>query len=100
MRISKEKAYENRNQIVETAAALFRRHGFDGVGIADLMKEAGFTHGGFYNHFRSKDELAAAAAAAAFKKLDEETARIKSLDGIIRRYISREHRDEIGRAHV
>jgi len=95
MRISKEKAEENRNQIVETAAALFRRRGFDGIGIADLMKEAGFTHGGFYNHFSSKEELAAAAAAAAFKKLDEETAKIKSLDGIVRRYISREHRDEV-----
>ncbi|WP_426419734.1 TetR/AcrR family transcriptional regulator [Bradyrhizobium genosp. A] len=95
MRISKEKAQENRDQIVEAAAALFRRHGFDGIGVADLMKAAGFTHGGFYNHFKSKDELAAAAANAAFKKLDEETGRIKSVDGIIRRYISRQHRDEV-----
>jgi TetR/AcrR family transcriptional repressor of nem operon len=95
MRISKEKAQENRNHIVETASALFRRKGFDGIGIADLMKAAGFTHGGFYNHFKSKDELAAAAADAAFKKLDEETALIDSVNDIIRRYISREHRDDV-----
>jgi TetR/AcrR family transcriptional repressor of nem operon len=95
MRISKEKAQENRNHIVEIASALFRRNGFDGIGVADLMKAAGFTHGGFYNHFKSKDELAAAAAEAAFKKLDGETALIERVDDILKRYISRDHRDEV-----
>lgn len=95
MRISKEKAQENRRQIVEKASALFRRKGFDGIGVADLMKAAGFTVGGFYNHFGSKDELAAEATHEAFKKLDEETGKIDSTDGIIRRYISRSHRDDV-----
>lgn len=60
------KAAENRRRIVETAARLFRRDGIDNVAVADLMKEAGFTHGGFYNHFQNKDELAKEAIAYAF----------------------------------
>ena len=48
MRISKEQARENREKVVETASRLFRERGFEGVGVSDLMKTAGFTHGGFY----------------------------------------------------
>ena len=44
-------------RIVDTAARAIRRGGFSGVGVADIMKEAGLTHGGFYAHFKSKDEL-------------------------------------------
>jgi TetR/AcrR family transcriptional regulator, transcriptional repressor for nem operon len=51
--------------IVEAAAQLFRERGFDGIGVADLMKEAGLTHGGFYGHFSSKEELIADASARA-----------------------------------
>jgi AcrR family transcriptional regulator len=43
--------------IIEAAARLFRERGFGGIGVADLMKEAGLTHGGFYGHFASKDDL-------------------------------------------
>ncbi len=50
---SREQAQQNRERVVETAARLFRERGFDGVGIADLMKEAGLTHGGFYAQFPS-----------------------------------------------
>src|SRR6516162_10173095 len=67
MKLTKEKAAENRQSIIETAGRLFREHGFDGVGVADLMKAAGFTHGGFYNHFSSKAALAAAAASSGLK---------------------------------
>ena len=66
MRITKQQANENKARIVETAAALFRQKGFDGVGVADLMRNAGLTHGGFYNHFGSKDDLEAAACAHVF----------------------------------
>jgi TetR/AcrR family transcriptional repressor of nem operon len=66
MGVPKEVASRNRQAIIETAARVFRERGVDGVGVADLMKEAGFTHGGFYNHFESKDALAAEACAAAF----------------------------------
>ena len=65
MRVSREQAVQNRERIVEAAAQLFRERGFDGIGVADLMKEAGLTHGGFYGHFSSKEELIAEASAHA-----------------------------------
>ncbi len=52
-------------RIVETAARAIRRGGFQGVGVADIMKEAGLTHGGFYAHFASRDALLAEALAHA-----------------------------------
>lgn len=67
MRITKQRAAENRARVVDEAARLFREKGFDGVGVAELMAAAGMTHGGFYNHFGSKDEVEAAACAAAFE---------------------------------
>jgi TetR/AcrR family transcriptional repressor of nem operon len=63
MRVSREEAAENRKRVVSTAGALFRQHGFDGIGIADLMKQAGLTHGGFYKQFTSKADLEAEASA-------------------------------------
>ena len=60
MKVSREQAAQNRERIVEAAAQLFRERGFDGIGVADLMKEAGLTHGGFYSYFKSKEEFALA----------------------------------------
>ncbi|WP_454852121.1 TetR/AcrR family transcriptional regulator [Rhizobium binxianense] len=57
MRVSREKFAENREKILTAAGVLFRENGF-GVGVADIMKAAGLTHGGFYGHFESKDDLA------------------------------------------
>ena len=51
MKVSREKAAENRERVIEAAAALFRAKGFDGIGVADIMKAADLTHGGFYGHF-------------------------------------------------
>ena len=65
MKVSKEQMAENRERILDVAAQLFREKGFDGIGVADLMKSAGLTHGGFYGHFASKDELMAEASARA-----------------------------------
>ena len=65
MKVSKEQMAENRERILNAAAQLFREKGFDGIGVADLMKSAGLTHGGFYGHFASKDELMAQASARA-----------------------------------
>src|SRR5262245_61351050 len=65
MRVTREQAAANRERIVEIASALFREHGFDGIGVADIMKAAGLTHGGFYGHFTSKEALAAEACAHA-----------------------------------
>src|SRR5213079_2944944 len=66
MKVSREQAAQSRERIVETAAQLFRERGFEGIGVADLMKEAGFTHGGFYGHFSSKEALIAEASGRAF----------------------------------
>ena len=63
MKVSREQAAQNRERILDAAAQLFRERGFDGIGVADLMKEAGLTHGGFYGHFSSKDDLIAQASA-------------------------------------
>src|SRR5260370_17580808 len=68
MRLTQEQATENRQRIIETAGRLFRESGFNGVSVADLMKAAGFTHGGFYNHFPSKEALAASAALPGLQR--------------------------------
>ncbi len=68
MRVSRKQAQRNREQVVETASALFRRHGFDGVGIAALMKASGLTHGGFYGNFSSKEDLFREAVQSAVRE--------------------------------
>ena len=101
MRLTKEQAEQNRRLIVETASRMFRLHGMENVAVADIMKESGFTHGGFYNHFKSKDALAAEAIAAAFdavaSSLSEKFASGKtpqeSLLSFVARYLSPPHRD-------
>lgn len=65
-RSSREQAGENRDRIVKVASGLFAAQGVNAVGIADVMKAAGLTQGGFYKHFESKDVLAAEACAFAF----------------------------------
>ena len=84
MKISKAQAQENRERIVGAASTLFRERGFDGVSVGDLSKAAGFTHGGFYNHFASKDALAARALESAFASMAghrerEETVKARRL---------------------
>ena len=61
MRVSRQKAAENRERIIDAAGALLRANGFGGIGVADIMKAADLTHGGFYGHFNSKDDLVAQA---------------------------------------
>ncbi|MCK5745821.1 TetR/AcrR family transcriptional regulator [Oricola sp.] len=65
MRVSREVAEENRKRVVETAGRLFRQHGYDGIGVATLMKAAGLTQGGFYKQFEDKSALAAEATETA-----------------------------------
>jgi TetR/AcrR family transcriptional regulator, transcriptional repressor for nem operon len=65
-RVSKEQTDLNRAAIEDVSARLFREKGLNGVSVADLMSAAGLTHGGFYGHFSSKDELVAVACANAF----------------------------------
>ena len=95
MKVTKAQAQANRALIVETASALFREHGYDGVGVAELMASAGFTHGGFYKHFRSKADLMAEAAANTISQTVADTEGLKVTD-FFRSYVSREHRDARG----
>jgi AcrR family transcriptional regulator len=64
-RIANTRKEETHERIVQAAARAIRRHGYAGVGVADVMKEAGLTHGGFYAHFKSRDELLVEALARA-----------------------------------
>lgn len=101
MRVSRDRARQNRQRVVATSSALFREKGVDGVGISDLMSEAGLTHGGFYKQFGSKAELVEEACALA---LDDTMAFWNSyLDGsaapraqFIRAYLSHQQRDRVG----
>lgn len=95
MRITREQKRENHDRIVTVAAGLFRERGLDGIGVADLMKAAGLTHGGFYNHFASKEALIAEAATKGFDDTARLYADIDAADMIVS-YISRGHRDARG----
>lgn len=102
MKVSREQVALNRERIVETAARLFRQKGYDGIGVVDLMKSAGLTHGGFYGHFASKEDLLAEATAHAFKTSVERwreraaaapNAPETAMAGIGDSYLSVRHRD-------
>jgi TetR/AcrR family transcriptional repressor of nem operon len=67
MRVSRIQAEENRQTVIEVASRLFREHGFDGIGLKDLMKGAGLTQGAFYKQFASKGDLAAQASKRALE---------------------------------
>lgn len=95
MKVTKAQAQENRAHIVDTAATLFRERGYDGVGIAELMAAAGFTHGGFYKHFGSKADLMAEAAETGISQRVAKNAS-SDIDAFIAHYLSRGHRDDRG----
>jgi TetR/AcrR family transcriptional repressor of nem operon len=92
MRVSRQQAAENRKRIVETAARMFREKGFDGAGVDAIMKGAGLTHGGFYGHFRSKDDLAAEAVTRALERSAERQRRFTDLRDLVSDYLSERHR--------
>lgn len=87
MKVSREQMAENRRRILQAASRLFRARGFDGVTVAEIMQAAGLTHGGFYGHFRSKDELIAAALGQALAGSPEP----KTLAGYAAAYLSPDH---------
>jgi TetR/AcrR family transcriptional regulator, transcriptional repressor for nem operon len=94
MRVSREQAAENRKRIVETASRMFREKGFDGVGVDAIMKGAGLTHGGFYGHFRSKDDLAAESVTRALERGSERQSRFTDLNDLVSDYLSDRHRTD------
>lgn len=104
-RSSREQTSKNREAIEIASARLFREHGLDGISVSDLMGAAGLTHGGFYSHFASKDELAAVACARGFRETDERwNRRIARANGdmeaaradIVDSYLRGAHRDQPG----
>ena len=102
MKVSREQAAQNRERIVDVAAQRFRERGFEGIGVADLMREAGLTHGGFYGHFGSKEELMAEACVRALessKELWRKRATLHPDDPVgelARLYLTPRHRDNPG----
>lgn len=101
MKVSKETVEQNRERVIDTAARLFRERGIDGIGVVDLMKAAGLTHGGFYRQFKSKDDLVVQAVKRAYDDMSEDlTRRIAASDDplqtLVRHYVSDYHRDEPG----
>jgi len=103
MKLTKEQTEKNRIAILEAAQRLFRTHGFEGVGVADVMREAGFTHGGFYNHFSSKEALAREASREALTKANAafvdllEHGKGNPWRRYVAEYLTKEHRDDPAR---
>ena len=93
MRKSREEAAQTRRRIVEAAAGEFRKNGIVATGLSDLMQAAGLTHGGFYKHFASKDELVAEATTAALDALLEGMAAHPTINAAVAAYLSTRHRD-------
>jgi TetR/AcrR family transcriptional regulator, transcriptional repressor for nem operon len=102
MKVSKETAAEHREKILTAASRRFRELGYDGISVSDLMKEAGLTHGGFYGHFESKEELARVASDRAIQNSLSKwervirEARSHPLTALATTYLSRQHRDSPG----
>src|SRR5712675_267744 len=103
MRYSREHKLETHARIVKKASVRLREKGAHGVGVADLMKEAGLTHGGFYAHFDSREALVIEAFADAmdrsterWRKLAEQTPPEKRLATIVGTYLTPLHRDDPG----
>ncbi len=100
MRVSREKFAQNREKILEVAGELFREKGFDGIGVAEIMRAAGLTHGGFYGHFESKDELACETSRNLVARTEERWKTVVGnapeapLDALLDHYLSRRNLDD------
>jgi TetR/AcrR family transcriptional repressor of nem operon len=100
MRVSRSQAAENRETVINVASRLFREHGFDGIGLKDLMKGAGLTQGAFYKQFASKDDLAAQASRRALESATHRWSAAAAakpedpLGAVIAFYLSMDHRAE------
>jgi len=93
---------ETHERIVAVAARAIRRSGYDGTGVADIMKEAGLTHGGFYSHFASREAMLAEAAGRACAQSAAAVAEVvagvppeDALEAMVRAYLSKEHLAQI-----
>ncbi len=105
MKLTKEQAERNRQAIIQAAGEMFRQKGVDGVCLNELMKAAGFTHGGFYNHFATKEDLISEVLKDSFSQQTQAIKHACELGGedaaknfhdIIENYMTAEHRDDPG----
>ena len=103
MKVSRIQEAENHERILDVATRLFRERGIDGIGVADLMKAAGLTHGGFYGHFESKEDLVAQACARAVSRMRQNWTNVidqatgDPLEALAATYLTPKHRDNTGR---
>ena len=99
LKVTKEKAAENRAALVLAAGSLFRERGIDGVGVAEISKKAGLTHGALYAQFPSKEALAAEAFAAAnergLQRMTDRDGRPATLTDCLDYYLSFDRRDNL-----
>lgn len=95
MKVSREQMKANRERILTEAGYLFREKGFDAVSVAEIMKAAGLTHGGFYGHFSSKDDLIAQTVTHMLKPGDG--AKAADISSLIGDYLSPRHRKGVAR---
>lgn len=93
MKVSRDQMQANRLRILDAAGRLFREKGFDAVSVAEVMKAAGLTHGGFYGHFESKDDLIAQTVARLFTSEKGEGG---TLAAYLDAYLAPHHRDSVG----
>jgi len=107
MRVSREKAAENREKILASAARLFRERGIGATGVDSITADAGLTHGGLYSQFGSKEAIIAEAigfATRRSKRIWQRTAERrpgkKTFPAIVENYLSRAHRDAPGQGCV
>ena len=96
MRVTREKAAENRERILAAAARLFREQGVSGVGVDALAGAAGLTHGSLYSQFGSKERLAEAALRHALHASSARMADARTLDAFVARYLTADHRERRG----
>ena len=96
MRVTKERAAENRERILTGAARLFREQGLSGVGVDALAEAAGLTHGSLYSQFGSKERLAEEALRHALRSSSARMSDARTLDGFVARYLTPEHRERRG----
>jgi TetR/AcrR family transcriptional regulator, transcriptional repressor for nem operon len=94
VRKSREEAAQTRKRIVEAASREFRKNGIVATGLNDLMKASGLTHGGFYKHFESKDQLVAEAYAEAVDASIGVMSAHPTIDAAVATYLSSGHRDD------
>lgn len=90
MKVSREQMVENHRSILDAASRLFRDRGFEAVSVAEVMKAAGLTHGGFYGHFTSKDDLVAQTLAHALAAYSGGEVDLRAFVGA---YLAPMHRD-------